>query len=490
MSRTRLCVTVSARTMDELRAARDAVRRADLVELRLDGVARPDVGGALAGRRVPVIVTCRPTWEGGRFDGSEEERRRMLEAALRQGAEYVDVEARAGFDDLVEQRRGRGIVLSMHDFRTPSHDLADRVRAMAGSAAEIVKVAVDAGRLADLLPLLAIGRELSPRGVVLLGMGEAGLATRALAARFGSAWTYAGGERGVGQVAPEELLDELRFGAVTPATSVYGIVGRPIAHSVSPAMHNAGFRALGLDAVYLPLAAADAGDFVSFAEAIGLAGASVTAPFKRDLMARLDESDPVSQAVSAVNTVRIEGRRWLGRNTDVAGFLAPLAGRIELAGARAAIVGAGGGARAAAYALRSAGAAVTVYARRDAAADETARSVGAASAALLPPPGSWDLLVNATPVGTHPRAGERPVPGLPLDGRLVYDLVYNPARTRLMADAEAAGCDTLGGLPMLVEQARRQFGWWTGHVPEPRLFLEAAEARLAAVARDAAPEAT
>ena len=382
-------------------------------------------------------------------------------------------------------------MLSVHDFEVPRHDFADRVRALAAREAEILKVAVEAERLSDLLPLLALGQELSAhRGVVLLGMGEAGLATRALAARFGSAWTYAGSEREVGQVEPGYLRDELRFHAVTPATDVYGVVGRPVAHSVSPAMHNAGFRQLGIDAVYLPLAAADAGDFVTFAEAIGLKGVSVTAPFKQDLMARLDEADATSRAVSAVNTITIEGRRWRGRNTDVAGFLAPLAGRLELAGARAAVIGAGGAARAVAYALRSAGAAVTVYARRPDAAADTARSVGVAAAPLPPPPGSWDLLVNATPAGTYPRSDERPVPDLRLDGRLVYDLVYNPARTRLVADAEAAGCAALGGLPMLVEQARRQLEWWTGRLPEARLLLEAAEARLQALAREPVPEGT
>lgn len=490
MPASQLCITVTATSLDELRAARDAAVGADLVELRLDGVRDLDVAGALAGRRTPVVVTCRPVWEGGRFDGAEEDRRRLLEQAARLGAEYIDVEWRAGFDDLVRARHGRGVVLSLHDFHTPRGDLADRARAMAASGAEILKIAVEADRLTDVLPLLSLSRELGRvQGLVLVAMGEAGLATRALAARFGSRWTYAGGEAAVGQIDPARFVGEYRFRDVTPATDVYGVVGRPVAHSLSPAMHNAAFAAVGADAVYLPLPAADAGDFVTFAEAVGLKGASVTAPFKHDLLARLDEADEVCRAVSAVNTIRIVGRRWEGRNTDVDGFLAPLAGRLSLVGARAAVLGAGGAARSAGWALGRAGAEVTLYARRVAAAEDAARSIGARGAAL-PPSGGWDLLVNATPVGSAPEGDVSPVPGLAFDGRLVYDLVYNPARTRLLADAAAAGCETLGGLPMLVEQARRQFAWWTGHEMGAEVFRAAAEARLAGPARQDAAEPT
>jgi len=491
MPASRLCVTVSASTLEALRAARDVATGADLVELRLDGVRDLDVAGALAGRRQAVLVTCRPAWEGGRFDGTEAERRRILEEAIRLGADYVDVEWRAGFDDLVRARHGRGIVLSLHDFHTPRADLADRVRAMAATGAEVVKVAVEADRLTDTIPLLTIGREVGrARGVVLVAMGAAGLATRALAARFGSCWAYAGAEAGVGQVEPSRLLGEFRFRQVTAATDVYGVVGRPVAHSVSPAMHNAAFDALGVDAVYVPLAAADAGDFVTFAEAIGLKGASVTAPFKSDLLARLDAADDVCGAVSAVNTIKMQGRRWSGRNTDVPGFLAPLAPRLTLAGARAAVLGAGGAARSVGHALVTAGAEVTLYARHAERAEEAARSIGARGAPLPPPRGSWDVLVNATPVGTHPDVDASPLSGAALDGRLVCDLVYNPSLTRLLADAAAAGLDTLGGLPMLVEQARLQFAWWTGLEPSAALLTEAAERRLAALGRDLRPECT
>src|SRR5947208_42780 len=147
VSRPLLCVTVTAATMAELRRKRDAVVDADLIELRLDSVSDPSVAGALAGRRRMVIVTCRPTWEGGRFAGSEEERKKLLGEALSLGAEYVDVEWRAHFDDLIAQTGGRRIVLSMHDFEGMPPDVAARVQELRATGAEVVKLAVKATRL-------------------------------------------------------------------------------------------------------------------------------------------------------------------------------------------------------------------------------------------------------------------------------------------------------------------------------------------------------
>src|SRR4051794_7457775 len=163
MSKPLLCVTVTAATTAELRQKRDAVADADLIELRLDTVSDPDVAGALAGRTRPVIVTCRAAWEGGSFRGSEDERRRLLEQALEQGAEFVDIEWQARFDDLIERARGQRIVLSFHDFQQMPCDLVNRLRAMRSTGAGVVKIAGKANRLTDCLPLKAIGATLDDR---------------------------------------------------------------------------------------------------------------------------------------------------------------------------------------------------------------------------------------------------------------------------------------------------------------------------------------
>jgi len=477
-----LCISVMAATTAELRRKRDEAAAADLVELRLDGLAEPDVAGALAGRTRPAIVTCRPVWEGGAFTGGEDSRRRILLDALAAGAEYVDVELKADFGDVI-RNGGSRVILSMHDFEGVPSDLRERVAAMRAAAPGVVKVAVTARRLADCLPLLDVAEAMpddgTPRGV-WIAMGMPGTATRVLAARFRSAWMYAGDGVAPGQISGPRMLDEFGFRRLTARTAVYGVIGSPVGHSVSPAMHNAAFRAADRDAVYLPLQPADVDDFLRVAPRLGIEGASVTIPFKVSTFEWLaasgepDALDDESRAVGAVNTLRRRDGRWQGRNTDVAGFLAPLAAKTHLAGARATILGAGGAARAAAVALASAGAAVTVCARRPERAAEVAGISGGQAGAWPPARASWDILVNTTPVGMSPGVADTPWPDAVFDGRLVYDLVYNPVETRLLREAREAGCATIGGLDMLVAQAQAQAEWWTGVRPPAALLREAA----------------
>jgi 3-dehydroquinate dehydratase/shikimate dehydrogenase len=464
--------------MAEMRRRRDSVADADLVEVRLDSVRDPDVAAALADRRRPVLVTCRPVWEGGAFSGSEEERKRILREALIAGADYVDIEARAGLDDLIGITGGRRIVLSVHDFEGVPGDLDDRVRAMRATGAEIVKIAVTATRLADCARLLATGRRSGADPLVLIAMGERGFATRVLPSRFRSMWSYAGPLAGVGQLGPDALVSEFRFREIGEATAIFGIAGFPVAHSVSPAMHNRAFRAAGIDAVYLPLPAIDVDDFVSFARAFEIQGASITTPYKVAMFNRVDEASSLAKRVGALNTLRVDRGRWLGDNSDVSGFLEPLADCL-LEDARASLVGAGGAARGVAVALAAKGARVTVHARNQERAYEVAALASGSVGRWPPERGSWDLLVNCTPVGTYPHVDETPVPADCLGRGIVYDLVYNPQMTRLRREAEAAGCRTIGGLEMLVGQARQQFEWWTGVRPQAALMREAAVRTLA-----------
>ncbi len=301
------------------------------------------------------------------------------------------------------------LVVSSHDFAGMPADLASRYRAMAATGASVVKLAVTASTLADCVPLLAF-RPTDPQRHVVLAMGASGLVTRLMPQRFASAWTYAGHGVAPGQLPPRQLREEFRFGEVGSDAALYGIVANPVGHSVSPAMHNAAHRADKRDAVYLPLQAQDAADVLAFAEAFDVRGLSVTLPFKVDLLP-FCEPDALATRVGAVNTLaRTQQGTWRGFNTDVPGLLAPLAERLDVAGLRATILGAGGAARGAAIALSSAGARVTVCARRREAADAVAAETGVPAASMPPLPGSWDVLVNATSAGMHPRVDETPWP--------------------------------------------------------------------------------
>jgi 3-dehydroquinate dehydratase/shikimate dehydrogenase len=484
MSRPLVCATVVGGDTAELRARRDAVEGADLVELRLDSVADPDVDGALAGRRLPAIVTCRRADEGGWFRGDESARRALLLAALDRGAEYVDLEWAHGFDDVVRRRHGRNIVLSWHDYAGCPPDLDGRVDAMAALAPDLVKVAVTVTRLGECARLAALAARHPGRRLVLVAMGEAGLATRLIPARFGSCWTYAGDGIAPGQVDLARLHREFRFRRIGPRTALYGVAGRPVAHSLSPAMHNAAFEQLGLDAAYIPLAAADVDDLFDGVEMLGVAGVSVTAPFKVAVVPRVSSLDEDARSTGAVNTVVRHGSGWRGCNTDLEGFLAGCRG-VALSGRRVAVLGTGGAARSVALAARRSGAAVTCYGRTAAAAETLAAAIGVGAAGRPVPAGSWDVLVNATPVGSRPDAERSAFPEAAYDGDVVYDLVYNPPRTRLLRDAAAAGCRTIEGLDMLVAQARRQIELWTGLRPDPEPMREAARWTLARQAEHA-----
>ena len=488
-----LCETVTGATMAELTAARDGAAAADMVELRLDGVRDLDVAQALHGGHVPMIATCRPAWEGGRFDGSEEERRDVLARALALGAAYVDIEWRAGFDDLIRANSSR-VVVSSHDFAGVPDDLGTRVRAMRGTGAGLIKVTVTAARLSDTLPLLDIAKG---GDAVVIGMGDAGVPSRLLASRFGSRWTYAGDGIAPGQVPAARMVDQFRFRTVGARTALYGVVGANVMHSVSPAMHNAACAAAGLDAVYVPLRAADFADFLVFADAMGIAGASVTIPFKLDALKASVGSDDLTHRVGAANTIRRAQRGqadrgqadrgqaqrgWEATNTDVAGFLEPLGSvwGADLLGAdgqvrpRVSILGAGGAARAVIVALMSKDARVTVHARRGEKAQALAVALGVDARPWPPAARSWDLLVNCTPLGSASAPDSSPLPGGPFDGRLVYDLTYRRGESPLVRDARRAGLRTLDGLPMLVAQAERQFEWWTGRRPASGVMHAAA----------------
>jgi 3-dehydroquinate dehydratase/shikimate dehydrogenase len=461
--------TVTATTMADLVAGRDAAR-GDIVELRLDWVQDVDVAAALAGRRKPVIVTCRAKWEGGRFEGDEATRLRLLAEAITLGAEYVDVEWKADRRALPTHPKTT-LVLSHHDFHGMPADLPGLVRAMAGERAGIVKVAVMPTRLADCVAL----RDAMTLDVphVAIAMGPIGQVTRVAPALFGSLWTY-GGTAAPGQTTVADLIDTYRVGRQSSSTELYAVTGSPLAHSASPAMHNAAFAALGLDAVYVTLETDDADQLLAAGEAFGLRGASVTAPLKTDVFARVSAHDELAGQTGALNTLRRGPSGWEGRNYDVAGFLSPLERRqLPLRDKRCVVVGAGGAARTALWALQAHGARVEVAARREDRARELAQEFGAAVASWPPAPG-WELLVNTTPVGTWPDTDAMPLPADSLRGQTAYDLIYNPEDTRLLQVAGAQGADTIGGLEMLVGQACLQFEWWTGRTAPRDVMIAAA----------------
>jgi 3-dehydroquinate dehydratase/shikimate dehydrogenase len=299
-------------------------------------------------------------------------------------------------------------------------------------------------------------------------MGPLGAASRILGGRFGAPFTFASPETGreaaPGQLPAAVLAGTYRVRSISAATRVYGVVGSDVLRSLSPAIQNRAFAERGPDAVYVPLQAESMDAFAEALPGLGLAGFSVTRPYKGDVLRHLDSVTPHAAEAGSANTVVVRDGRLVGLSTDGDGVLDPLGRRLAPSGRRVVILGAGGAARAAAFALVRAGARVTVVARRP----EQAAEVAAATRGEAAPLSSfasleWDVLVQATPLGSGAFPGQMPVPAESLrPGAVVFDMVYEPRETPLLRAARSRGCGTIDGVEMLVAQAVGQFEAWTG----------------------------
>ncbi|MFI4943056.1 MAG: type I 3-dehydroquinate dehydratase, partial [Burkholderiales bacterium] len=337
---------------------------ADLFEVRADHVRDLDLGALLRARTRPILFTCRSDAEGGRFpDRDASARRQLLREAVERGFDLVDVEARAGFDDVVEAKAGRGLVLSWHDTEGTPDDLDAVYDRMAAARPDVVKIAVTARSVRDLGRLLALAArhaaDEAPR-LVAIAMGPLGVASRILGGRYNAPFGFASAASGrgtaPGQLTAPVLVDSYRVRSIGRDTRVYGLLGSDVQRSLSPAIQNRAFAENGIDAVYVPLQAESIDAFRDALPALALSGWSVTRPYKGAILGCLDSVTAQAAEAGSANTVVAQDGRLVGLCTDGDGVLVPLRKRIDPAGRRVAILGAGGAARAAAFALVRAGA--------------------------------------------------------------------------------------------------------------------------------------
>lgn len=484
----RIFVTLAAPTfaaMEEQAATSAGVHAG--FELRLDYL---QTWNNLAGElhqmlirlRAPLaIATCRRAEAGGLFAGSVEEQIERLEAAVAAGCQRADVEVesieRSGAK-ILERLRPARVIVSHHDYRrTPP--LGPIYRKLARLPSAFVKIATHARslednlRYADLLRAHRAGSRL-----VAHALGPAGLPSRLMALKWGSAFTYgsAGQHLAVasGQLPAQVMRSIYRVDRLDARTQIYGVVGSRASISLSPAMQNSAMHAKHVNAIYLPCETGKLADFLKLARRLNFAGFSVTMPFKTSIIRELDWVEPLAGEIRACNTVAVQRGKWTGWNTDAAAVVDVLAKRLRLAGSRVLVLGAGGAARAATYALRAEGAEVMISARREPVARRLAHGI---SARVIP----WgetdgldvDIVINATPVGMSPHIEALPTDLARLRTRVVFDMVYHPYETRLLADARRRGLTAISGLEMLVAQGARQFEIWTGQ-SAPRALMEQA----------------
>jgi len=491
----KICVAITGATPEEMiEKATEVLKETTFLEFRLDYLPKPllaipqlktflSENGAAT-----VVATCRCTENGGRFDGSITAALEVLVKAAEAGFQLVDIELEA-IEKLPKttmarlHEAGAAVIISHHDFHA-TKDLDAIYKRTERFEPEFVKVVPTARSLADNLTLMHFLERMEDHAkssVVGICMGDAGIISRVLGLRAGSAFTFAaanaGEETAPGQIAARTLLETYRVDQVDAATKVYGVAGNPIRTSLSPLMMNTAFRRETVNAVYLALQTSKADDLFKLMREVPIQGLSVTMPLKRDVIPFLERTDPLSARIGAVNTVlRAQDGKFYGFNTDVAGIVGPLERRIALKDAKVLVLGAGGAARAAVFGCRDKGAEVFILNRTSETAQKLARQAGAKTVrreAL--PKTTFDIIINATPIGMAGLAAKNapvsPLEPAEINARFVFDLVYNPIETPLLRMARQKGIAAISGVEMFVQQGARQFEIWTGKpAPEEEML--------------------
>ena len=509
----KVCVAIIGDSAAEmLDKATSVVKENPFLEFRLDYLekpllALPKIKQFLAeNSAATAIATCRRKENGGKFSGSIAAEVEILTKAAQSGFLIADLELESVEHmkkaDLQHFREtGIALIISHHDFHA-TKDLDGIFNRIQPFAPDFIKIVPTAKTLSDNVTLMRFLEKMDDHtNIIGICMGDAGIISRVLGVRAGSAFTFAaataGEETGPGQIAARTLIETYRIDQVDAATKVYGVAGNPIRSSLSPIMMNTAFRRETVNAVYLALQASKLSDLLKLIHDIPIQGLSVTMPLKQEVMAHLENTDPLSAKIGACNTILRQEGKLYGFNTDVAGITGPLEKRIALRGAKILVLGAGGAARAAVFGLRDKGAEVFILNRTAETAQKLARQSGAKAIkkdALAK--STFDAIVNATPIGMAGNKAPQILDEKDLNTKLVFDLVYNPLETPLLRMARQRGIAIITGVEMFVQQGARQFEIFTGKpAPEEEMLRvvihslrQAAEAN-AAEAAEAKPAA-
>jgi 3-dehydroquinate dehydratase/shikimate dehydrogenase len=470
----RVCGVIAGSTARDMMAqTRRALRATRIVEVRLDYLRnssqRTTFLNWLKRRRLgaTLIATCRSRQGGGRFHGGKKAQLEILARAAQAGCRWCDVEIETAKDVPPAELRAAvspaRLLISYHDFRRTPPGLAGIARRLRRAGGEAIKIATQCNSVTDSIRVCGLAH--GSRATIGIPMGEFGLAGRVLSLRAGSALAYAAVDQATapGQLSLDAMKHLYRAAQLTRRTRVYAVIGNPVGHSLSPLLHNTAFRERNCDAVFVPFLVQDLRDFLTAIAPFGIAGFAVTIPHKEKILGYLDGCDPLAARIGAANTVVVRGGgRLYGYNTDYVGVLRSLERRMRLMGSRVLLFGAGGAARAAAFALAQAGAVVCISSRRIERAVALARAAGAQAVPRADLRREYfDAIVNCTPVGMYPRGGS-PLASAELNCRLVMDMVYRPRATELLRRARRRGIEAVSGVEMFLAQGFAQYEIWTG----------------------------
>jgi len=495
----KICVVIgrTRHKMMQIEIQEAAKRGARFIEVRLDFLAKaPDFKRLLATKPCPMIATVRRPVDGGRWSGSEEERLMLLRQAIVAGFDWVDLET--DIIDTVPRFKAVKRIVSYHNLREIPEDLEKIHEKMCSQDADVVKIAVSAHNPADNIRMLDLIRK-SPRPMVGICMGDLGVPSRILSARAGAPFTYAAfnKERGIAPGLPsfDEMQTVYHYSEIKPTTAVFGVIGDPVAHSLSPLIHNGAFRELGIDAVYVPFRVprGDLAGFLKSFESLPVEGYSVTIPHKEAAATLPGQREQIVSSIHAANTLLRGTNGWRIFNTDAPAAVESIREHLpptpdgqaaQLQSRTVLVLGAGGVARAVAHALQREGAVILIANRTLERAQKLAEEVGcrhidwAARHNVL-----CDTLINCTSVGMYPNMDESPVHHSFLKPNLfVFETIYTPETTLLVKEARARGSVVLTGVDMFVRQAAMQFKLFTGREPPLELMHTVVRRSLSPVA--------
>ncbi|GAV64202.1 DHquinase_I domain-containing protein/Shikimate_DH domain-containing protein/Shikimate_dh_N domain-containing protein [Cephalotus follicularis] len=506
---TLICAPVMAESVDQMLVQMRKAKElgADLVEVRVDFLKnfspRQDLDILIKQAPLPTLITYRPKWEGGQYDGDDSKRLDALRIAMDIGANYIDVELKVA-DKFIKSIQGKkpekfNIIVSSHNYEnTPSvEEIGDLVARIQATGADIVKVATTATDITDNARIFQV---LVHSQVPMIGiaMGERGLISRILAAKFGGFLTFGTLEAGVvsapGQPTVKELLDLYNFRQLGSDTKVHGVIGNPIGHSKSPHLYNNAFKSVGFNGIYLPLLVDSVANYINTYSSPDFAGYSYTIPHKEAGLKCCDEIDPIAKAIGAISCmIRKPDGKLIGYNVDYLGAIAAIEEGLRssnganpssgspLAGKLFVVMGAGGAGKALAYGGYEKGARVVVANRTYEKAKELASKVGGQAITLADlkdfHPEEGMILANTTSVGMKPRIDDTPLPKEALKHySLVFDAIYTPKLTRLLREAQETGATIVYGTEMFINQAFVQFERFTG-LPAPKQLIRDVLAR-------------
>ncbi|KAJ0014174.1 hypothetical protein Pint_20643 [Pistacia integerrima] len=505
---TMICAPVMAETVDQMLVQMGKAKKlgADLVEVRIDFLKnfspRSDLSILIKQAPLPTLITYRPKWEGGEYDGNESQRQDALRLAMELGADFIDIELKVAqefYNSIGKRPEKVKIIVSSHNYEnTPTvEEIGNLVAIIQATGADIVKVATTALEITDNARIFQVLVH-SQVPMIAIAMAERGLMSRILSAKYGGFLTFGSIEAGKfsapGQPTIMDLLDLYNFRQIAADTKVHGVIGKPIGHSKSPHLYNSAFRALGFNGIYLPLLVDSVANFINTYSSPDFVGYSYTIPHKEDGLRCCDEIDPIAKEIGAISCMirRPTDGKLMGYNVDYLGAIAAIeealrtsngapASGSPLAGKLFVVMGAGGAGKALAYGGYEKGARVVVANRTYAKAKELAGKVGGQAITLDElkdfHPEEGMILANTTSVGMKPRIEDTPLPKEALKHySLVFDAIYTPKWTRLLQEGKECGAIVVFGTEMFINQAFVQVERFTG-LPAPKQLMRDVLAR-------------